>query len=289
MQSIFNFITAIFWLTLVLAVALAVLAGWGYNELRKKSEDVKAAWSNIAVVTRKKIALINQLIDVVRGYQESEKLVMLKVSEDQSASTFQQTYQQSGTVVAQINALAQRFPDLKASAQYNRLIDSIQGSETDVQNARTRYNGTVNEYNVRRSSIPHVFYSQMLGFQKADYLSLEAEESTDAGIQKPMISDDGERLNDLFVSARMKTVATAKEIFREGKLMAERGAVRLQQMEQVEEYHYLDAQKAPAGPASHLELKVLFESGAITETTPILKAGSKNWLKYQDLDKQPVG
>jgi LemA protein len=290
-----DFITNIFWIVVYVAIAVAIVAAWGYNKLRQQSENVKTAWSNISVATRKKVALVNQLIDVVRGYQESEKLVMLKISEDTSAAALQQTYQQSGTMVSQVSAMVQRFPELKASAQYSRLIDSIQSSEIDVQNARTRYNAAVNQYNVQRSSIPHVFYSGLLGFQKAEYLSLDAAESSDAGVQKPFVSDDGERLNALLGAAGAKTMAAATGLVRGGMAIAEKCVARLGAPvaplppplpgppEIPAEFHYLDTESKPAGPASSAQLKSLFESGAISAETPVLKVGSKDWVKYRDL------
>ena len=76
MQSIVDFILGSFKFMIFLAFVLVVLLAWGYNRLRRLSEGVNEALSNISVAARKKVALINELIDVVRGYQESEKLVM---------------------------------------------------------------------------------------------------------------------------------------------------------------------------------------------------------------------
>jgi hypothetical protein len=285
MNSFVDLIVGLVKLVLFLAVVLAVLAFWGYNKIHRLSENVKEAWSNIAVVTRKKVALVNQLIDVVKGYQESEKLVMLKISDDLTVGTLQQAHQQTGAIMTAINGMAQRFPELKSGQQYSRLVDSIQESEANLEGARTRYNAAAKEYNVVRTTIPHVFYSGLLGFHPAAYLDLDAVESADAGMQKPMISDDGERVNELLGMAASKMLGAAKRVAEQGRLLAEKGAAHLNQNDDAA-FHYLDAQKNPKRPVTRLDLDQLFQSGEITAETDLLPAGEKSWKKYKDLPER---
>jgi len=84
METVYNFLVGLMQLALFIIIIIGVLAFHGYNTLRGLSEAIREAWSNIGVVGRKQASLVNQLIDVVKGYQESEKFVMLKVSEDMS-------------------------------------------------------------------------------------------------------------------------------------------------------------------------------------------------------------
>lgn len=90
MNSFVSFIEGLIKLAIFVAVILAVVSFWGYNKLRLLSENVKEAWSNITVATRKKVSLVNQLIDSVKSYQESEKFVMLKMSDDLTVASLQQ-------------------------------------------------------------------------------------------------------------------------------------------------------------------------------------------------------
>ncbi len=159
MTAIVNFIEGLLQLVIFVAIVIGVIAFFGYNKLRALSESIKEAWSNIGVAGRKQASLINQLIDVVKGYQESEKLVMLKVSEDMSSTAnVAQMYQQFGMVLSSVNGLAEKFPELKANEQYQRLIDSIQSCESQLEAARANYNRAVRDYNTARSSIPTVFF-----------------------------------------------------------------------------------------------------------------------------------
>ena len=222
-SSFINFLIGMIELVIFVAVVIAVIAFMGYNKLRSFSESIKESWSNIGVVGRKQASLINQLIDVVKGYQESEKLVMLKVSEDMSnTSNVAQMYQQSGMVMSSVNGLAQKFPELKANQQYQRLIDSIQSCETQLESARAAYNRTVREYNTVRSSIPTVFYAPIIGFKTAPYLEFEGNNQlVDMGTLKSFSADDdGERINQLIGKAGSKLLEVSEKAAEASKAVA---------------------------------------------------------------------
>ncbi len=266
-------------LLLLVICGVGYLVFTGYNQMRGLAEGVKEGWSNISVVTRKKVALINQLIDVVGNYQESEKFVMLQVSADSVASV-QQASARSGTVLAEIGRMAQRYPELKSNQQYNRLMDSIHMCEADVQNTRLVYNAKAKTYNTVRTSLPNVLYSAALGFGPAEYLSLDAVELADAGVQRPMISDDSERVNRLLNVAGTKAISAARQIGQQGKALAEKGATRVQQASAAEQFHYVDGAGRPQGPVALADLNELFRGGAITGETSVMGMNSKSWSTY---------
>lgn len=223
MSGFFSFIGGLIEFILFLGVVIAVIAFMGYNGLRTLSESFREAMSNIGVVSNKQASLINQLIEVVKGYQESEKLVILKVSDDMSqAGKAAQVYQQSNMVLSAASGIAQKYPELKASEQYKRLIDSMQACEAQLESARQRYNGAVKEYNVKRSSIPTVFYATTLGFKVAPYLEFEgANQVIDMGTIKSFSSDDdGARLNALIGMAGNKVLEAGNKAIEGGRLIA---------------------------------------------------------------------
>lgn len=224
MGGIFDFILGIFQFLIFVIVIVAAIAFWGYNTLRSLSENIRECWSNIGVVGKKQVSLVNQLIDVVKGYQESEKLVMLKVSDDvSSANQIAQLHQQSSMVLSAVGGMAQKFPELKANDQYQRLIDSIQTCEAQLEAARQKYNSSVKLYNVARSSIPHVFYASTLGFKNAPYLEFDgATPALEVGAMKSFINDDdGERINMLLGQAGSKILAVGNRALENSKLIAD--------------------------------------------------------------------
>jgi LemA protein len=269
MDTIVNFFISLFQLAIFVAIVLGIIAFLGYNKLRALSESIKEAWSNIGVVGRKQASLINQLIDVVKGYQESEKLVMLKVSEDMSnTANVAQMYQQSGVVLSSVNGLAEKFPELKANQQYQRLIDSIQSCESQLEEARAAYNRTVRNYNTSRSSIPTIFYAPVLGFTAAPYLEFDGNNQImDMGTLKSFSADsDGERLNALLgnVGSRLlevsgKTINVGKAVavraVEEGRILVEKTQGKIEEIrsdsqEKSESSDSLSLAKKPCGTCS---------------------------------------
>lgn len=235
MGTILGFIASLFTFLIFTAVIIAGIAFWGYNTLRSLSENIREGWSNIGVVAKKQVSLINQLQDVVKGYQESEKLVMLKVSSDvSSANQLAQLHQQSSMVLSAVGSMAQKFPELKANDQYQRLIDSIQTCEAQLESARQKYNASVKVYNVTRSSVPHLFYASTLGFKNAPYLEFDGETPLlEVGAMKAFVSDDdGERLNILLGQAGNKLLAVGNKALEGSKQIAEAAHEKIKQIQE---------------------------------------------------------
>ena len=199
-----------FYFILLLVIVIGVVL-MGYNKLRALSENLKESWSNIGVILRKQNSLVTQLIEVAKDYQENEKLITFKVSEDMSVGAVSQAYQQQGAVLATVAGVAQRFPELKSNEQYNNLMQSLNKLEDELSLKRGQYNSAAKQYNVQRTSIPHVFYSTSLGFKPAPYLNLDADTKDFVDLDGA-ISDDGERLNALLAGASGRVINAGKEM-----------------------------------------------------------------------------
>ncbi|HET9267500.1 MAG TPA: LemA family protein [Vicinamibacterales bacterium] len=289
METIVGLISTLFTLVFLTALVLAVLAVWSYNSLRRLAENVKEAQSNVDIALRKKVSLINRLSEMANQYREGEKLVMLKVSQDNSDAAMRDSYQQSTAMLATIQGMAQRFPELKATDQFKELLPAIDRAETDLQNWRVRCNATIKDYNSHRSALPHALYAGMLGFRPARYLELESVESSDSMIERSAFSDDGDQVKELLGMAGTKMLGATKSLASQGKLLAEKAATRVQtemaaRAAAAREFHYLDADRSPRGPVSRDELDLLFRSGDITQETDVLEAGAKSWTKYAALN-----
>jgi hypothetical protein len=289
MEAIVSLISTLFTLIVLAAIVLAALAVWSYNSLRRLAENVKESQSNVDIALRKKVSLINRLSEMANQYREGEKLVMLKVSQDNSEAAMRDAYQQSGTMLAAIQGMAQRFPELKATEQFKELLPAIDRAESDLQNWRVRCNATIKDYNSHRSALPHALYAGMLGFRPARYLELESVESSDSMIERPVFADDGDQVKELLGMAGTKMLGATKTLASQGKLLAEKAATRVQtemaaRAVAAREFHYLDADKSPKGPVSRDELDLLFRSGSITPETVVLETGQKCWTKYAALN-----
>lgn len=286
MSSFFSFIGSLLQIAVFLVIVVAIIAFLGYNSLRALLENVKEAFSNIGVTSRKQISLTNQLIETVKGYADNEKFVHLQVSNDMSVTGMAQAHQAAGQVVTAISGMAQRFPDLKANEQYNMLMHAISGIEHDLEAQRERYNAAAKMYNVKRTSIPHIFYSATLGFKAAPYLDLASAETEDIGMLKTINTDDGERLNQLLGAAGSRTAAALRtagsKALEHSKVAVQAAQCKLKQM-QTEEFTYLDAERNPHGPVDFDTLKALHAEGKIDADTSVMPMGAKAWMKYSDI------
>lgn len=183
------------------AIISAIILGRFYNKLQHSAQNVKEKSSNVQVALSKKIAEINQLLVLVQSYQEFEQFTHIKISHDTGAAGLAKAYEQSHKTMVAIQATAQRFPELKANTQYARLIDSIQGCETNIQRSRMLYNSAVKEYNGVCLSIPSVFFSRAVGFPPAPYLEFDTSGLPQENALREFKTDDGERLNAMLGQA----------------------------------------------------------------------------------------
>ncbi|XZG69884.1 LemA family protein [Chitinibacteraceae bacterium HSL-7] len=281
-----EFLASVFWLVFWVALIVGVIALFGYNKLRRQAEYVKESWSNIGVVAKKQVSLTNQLIEVVKGYADSEKLVMLKVSEDNSLSSVQGMVQQSGMVLSTVAGMVDRFPELKANQHYGQLMDSIQQIENQLQQYREAYNAQAREYNVLRTSIPHVFYSAALGFSKAPYLEFnDTGETQDMGVLKTISSDDGEHLQRLLGQAGGKALALGRTAVSSGKQLVDKGSSKVRELTTVS-YFYLDAEQQAQGPIEWQQLLDLRTSAAINGATLVCTKNDSEWKTLDSLIQQ---
>ncbi len=298
MNSILNFVSSIFWLAFYLVVILGGVALWGYNKLRRLVEDVREAESNTSVVIAKKTQLVNDLTALVLRYHQDEQLVVLKVSSDLGVGSMLSSYNSAGSMLATINGVAQRYPELKSNAQFGMLMDSISSCEKEIQTWRLKFNSTAKDYNVHRSSVPHTFYAGLLGFQPAQYLNFDSMGAAMGASTAATLADDGERMREIMGLAGTKALGAGKTLANQGRMLVEKTASKLQEsglntgapvepMRSVgaaEQYSYLDGANLPQGPISRAQLEELFHAGKINADTNVLKTGGSGWARYGALD-----
>jgi len=274
---------------LIILIVLLIVVVISYNSLQQQSHKVKECASNVQVSISKKISLLNQLIDTVKNYQEGEQFTMLKISQDTNATNLMASYQQSGMVLSSIQGMAERFPNLKASDQYQSLMGNIRECELNIQAKRENYNSAVNRYNSHRSGIPTVFVAQIIGFSEAPYLEFDTAGTPDANILKNFKTDDGERLKQLFNKAGSGMAGAAKSISHHTgdvtKMLSEKLSTKNQPG-----FYYLIPGGVPKGPKPLDEIQKLLRDGIIPAETKIAKNGSDEWMEaneYHD-DNSPL-
>lgn len=171
-------------LLIVLGVA-AVLVLWFvsvYNGLVRLRNQVDNAWAQIDVQLKRRHDLIPNLINTVKGYMSHERDTLEAIVKARTAAMAATGPAQAGPAEAQLTGAlrglmvnVERYPDLKASANFLALQEELASTENKISFARQAYNDSVTVYNTRIQTIPANFIAGPAGFRPRDLFELKDE------------------------------------------------------------------------------------------------------------------
>jgi LemA protein len=163
-----------------------------YNGLVRLNIRANEAWSDILVQLKRRADLIPNLVNTVKGYASHEKSVFEDVTaaraQTLSASTPAEAAKAEGdfqTTMKSLFAVAEAYPELKASDNFKELQAELTDTEDKIQASRRFYNGVVRDFNTKRKVFPTSVFAGMLGF-KEDKQFFEVDEAQAATIQNPV-------------------------------------------------------------------------------------------------------
>lgn len=164
----------------LLIVAVLIWGIWIYNLLVRDWHRVAAAWSDIDVQLKRRHDLIPKLVESVQSYAAYEQATLQNLTLLRSRSLQTDDPQQRGPMEAEIAsnihrllALAEAYPDLKASTNFLDLQREVTSVEQSLQHARRYYNGAVRNLNTRIDSFPDLLIARALNYRYAAYFQLE--------------------------------------------------------------------------------------------------------------------
>lgn len=176
-------------LGLVVLVALFVWAT--YNGLVKLKVRVDEAWSDITVQLKRRVDLIPNLVNSVKGYAAHEKGVFEEVTKARASIMDAKGVKEAAKAENQLEgalkslfAVAEAYPDLKANQNFLQLQDELVDTEDKIQAARRFYNGGVRDLNTKIKLFPNNIFAGMLGFSQRDFFVLD--EADQAAAEKPV-------------------------------------------------------------------------------------------------------
>ncbi|MCL5107580.1 MAG: LemA family protein [Chloroflexi bacterium] len=167
---------------IVLVVVLLLLLGGLalYNGLVQGRLRVREGWSGVQVQLQRRGDLVPNLVETVKGYAAHERGVFESVTRAraqlQSATTPGEAGQANNALTQALRSLfavAEAYPDLKASQNFQQLQAQLAETEDKIAYARNYYNSLVLQYNSRVSTIPGVFVAGPLGFREAEFFAGE--------------------------------------------------------------------------------------------------------------------
>jgi len=182
------------WIIIGIVVLTLLFVIGLYNRLVRLRALVREGFSGITVQLRRRADLIPNLVEAVKGYASHEKATFEAITAARAAMTA------SGTGVAataaadatmtgligRLFAVAEAYPELRASENFQQLQGELSAIETELQSARRYYNATVRDLNTAIQSFPAVLIARPLGFAEEP-----SYEDPDASIQSaPKVSFD---------------------------------------------------------------------------------------------------
>ncbi len=176
----------------VVVVVLVIVGAVIYNSLVTLNQRAKEAWSDITVQLKRRYDLIPNLVNTVKGYATHEAGVFQKVTEARSqainATGIEETAKADNMLqdtLKSLFAVAEAYPDLKASQNFQDLQAELVDTEDKIQASRRFYNGVVRDFNTRRTLFPINLVAGLLGFRE-DKEFFELDEAQTAAVAEPV-------------------------------------------------------------------------------------------------------
>ena len=185
----------------ILMVIAALLSGCGYNQIQQKDEGVKAAWSQVLNVYKRRADLVPNLVATVKGYASHEERVFTEVTnarakvgsininadDPASLAQFQQAQGELQSAIGRLLVVSENYPQLKADQNFLQLQAQLEGTENRITVERQRYIQAVQDYNTYIRQFPVNLTAMMFGYKPKPNFSVENE----AQIQQPPTVDFG--------------------------------------------------------------------------------------------------
>jgi LemA protein len=152
------------------------------NELVTEREAYKAQWQQVDVVLQRRLDLIPNLVETVKGFAKQELAVFTEVAEARKAMMGAQTpaariagNNQLEGALARLAVVVENYPQLKSDENFLRLQDELSNTENRIAVERRRYNESVQKYNTDIELFPKNVAASMFGFQRENaYFSADA-------------------------------------------------------------------------------------------------------------------
>lgn len=184
--------------TYIVVAAIVVVFSWliaVYNGLIRLKNRVDEAFSDIDVQLKRRYDLIPNLVETVKGYMQHEQQTLQKVTEartsamavhNKAGATMGEKAQAENMLAGALKtlfAVAESYPDLKASQNFLQLQDELSDTENKIQAARRFYNGNVRDFNTKIQIFPNNLIAGLLKFKSFEFFSAEKDEKENVEVK----------------------------------------------------------------------------------------------------------
>ncbi len=161
-----------------------------YNTFVNKNEEVSTAWGQVENQYQRRMDLIPNLVNTVKGYAAHEKETLESVVQARtqvaqtkidpskldaaSLAKFQEAQGALSSALSRLMVVVEKYPDLKANQNFLTLQAQLEGTENRISYERKQFNDKAKEYNMYCRRFPNNMFAGMFGFQPKDYFHAEA-------------------------------------------------------------------------------------------------------------------
>ena len=173
------------WIGIGVLVVLVLWIFSSYNGLVNKEEAVNSQWATVESQYQRRMDLIPNLVNTVKGYADFEQETLTKVVEARSNATsvkidptnltpeklqqFQQAQEGVTSALSRLLVVVETYPHLKANQNFLDLQSQLEGTENRIAVERKRFNDVVNTYNSSVRTFPGVVVAKITGFERKGY------------------------------------------------------------------------------------------------------------------------
>jgi len=179
------------WITLGVIAGVVVIGVMAYvsyyNRLVTLNESITADWSQVEIQLQRRLDLIPNLVKTVKGYAKHEREVFTNIADARAklagAKTVNDKVKAANEfegALSRLLAIAENYPQLRASENFSRLQDELSGTENRVAVERRRYNETVQAFNILVRRFPSNLVAAMSGFERKEVYFESKSEAKDA-------------------------------------------------------------------------------------------------------------
>ena len=179
-------------LYIILALA-AIIVFWlmaVYNGLIRLKNRTDEAWSDIDVQLKRRYDLIPNLVETVKGYGKHERELFENVTKARTTAMTAKNMEEKGKAENMLSqtlkslfAVAENYPQLKASENFAKLQDELSDTENKIQAARRFYNGQARDFNTKIQIFPNNLVAGMLKFTKYEFFEADEDEKENVKVK----------------------------------------------------------------------------------------------------------
>lgn len=194
-----------------IVLILVLWAAGGYNNLVRLSQGVNSQWAQVQNVYQRRADLIPNLVATVSGAANFEKSTLTEITAARASvgqvkvdpntapedagklAEFDRAQTQLSSALSRLLVVVERYPDLKATANFQALQAQLEGTENRISVERGRFNEVVQAYNTAVKSFPAAIYAGMFGFREKPYFTATPGAETPPKVQFDFNSNSGKK------------------------------------------------------------------------------------------------